>query len=107
MDAYNPIYDTCARCDELGDVCETCEGKRFVISSTGKALVDGGADWVADHVAMDCDELAAGATFADLFNLPQWLPACYSRHYTPALLDRFLLAVALAGWQNHLGPRFE
>jgi hypothetical protein len=28
-----------------------------------------------------------------LFNVPQWLPAVYARHYTPEFLDRFLLAV--------------
>jgi hypothetical protein len=93
MEPYNPIYDDCPSCGPDGGGCEECEDRPFVMSDSGKALIDCGADWVGDHVAMERAELAEGASFAQLWNIPHWLPAVFARHYTPEFLDRFVLAV--------------
>jgi hypothetical protein len=94
MEPYNPIYDDCTECGGKG--CDACENRQFVLSQTARAQLDAGAAWVSDHINMDRDELAEGASFAELFNIPQWLPAVYARHYTPEMLDRFQLAIKAA-----------
>jgi hypothetical protein len=90
---YNPMYDTCERCEALGDLCEECEERPFVLSPTGRALIEGGADWVSDHTRMEADEVEQGETFSELIWLGDWLPAVFSRHYTPEFVRRFGLAV--------------
>jgi hypothetical protein len=93
QEPYNPIYDQCAHCDELGDACPEHEDRAFVISLTGQALIDGATAWVTDHVKMEGEELAEGSPYGNLILLPNWLPANCARHYTPEFLARFLLAV--------------
>ena len=59
----------------------------------GPALVRCAARQVLAGLAEDRRQLAAGARFEELANLPCWLPPAYAQHYTPELLAEFAACV--------------
>ena len=63
----------------------------------GRALVRCAVRRVLAGLAEDRGRLAAGVRFAELADLPCWLPPAYAKHYTPRLLGEFARCVERVG----------
>jgi hypothetical protein len=77
----------------IGEPVSTSD-PRLLSRETKRALLYA-RDWLTDHLDVDAADVQAGCAFDDLVVVPEILPRCFSRYYTPELIYQIRAAIEL------------
>jgi hypothetical protein len=85
------IADMDLRIDDFREVRPSSESAdpRLLAEET-KHAIERARDWLTDHLRIDAESLADGASYDDAIVLCNVLPRSFAHHYTPPFLDRMI-----------------